>query len=479
MSRLRVLLANIAAVMSGKAVAAVAGLATIMVLTRNLGPEEFGYYRTVLTFATFASVLADCGLYMVTLREMSRPGADGARVVGTALPLRLMSSISVLLLACALAWTFPYDRIVKWGVFIGAGVYTCFQASELLLAVFQSVLKQGRNAVAEGTGALVTLACVWILAIAHGGPLAMLGATFLGSLVALAISWRLARGLVPFRLSWNAQGWRRYLVLGLPMAGSQILRLAILRGDSLILSLLQPAVAVGLYGVSTKIFELATSLAFMFGGLMMPALSSAFDRDRAEFSRVLGHTVDTAVIYGVGAILALAPFAPQVLSVIAGPDFADGAPALVVISFAIGLAALSHVLRFALVAYERSRVILEADAVACVVGFIAYFSLIPKFSLLGAAAGTVIAETASLLGMLHGLRRAGVPLPSPVNLLKAIAAGGIAFAAILGCNQLEVPWPLTLLLTGAVYLLLLALTRAIPPELISSVLRRDPYQRSA
>jgi O-antigen/teichoic acid export membrane protein len=480
MSRLRVLLANAAAVMSGKAVTAVAGLATIMVLTRNLGPQEFGYYRTVLTFATFASVLADCGLYMVTLREMSRPGVDGARVVGTVLPLRLMSSISVLLLACALAWTFPYDRIVKWGVFIGAGVYTCFQASELLLAVFQSVLKQGRSAAAEGTGAIVTLTCVWILAVVHGGPLAMLGATFFGTLVALAIAWRLARALVPFRLTWDVAGWRHYLVLGLPMAGSQILRLAILRGDSLILSLLQPAVAVGLYGVSTKIFELATSLAFMFGGLMMPSLSSAFEHDRADFSRVLGHTVDTAVIYGVGAVLALAPFAPQVLSLIAGPEFADGAPALVVISFAIGLAGLSHVLRFALVAYERSRLILEADAVACLLGFVAYFSLIPKFSLLGAAIGTVIAEFISLLGMLRGLRRAGVPLPSPVNLFKAVGAGGLGYAAIVACNQLEVPWLLSLLLAGVVYLVVLALTRAIPPELIASVLRRrDTYQRSA
>src|SRR6516162_4389771 len=93
-SRLRVVLANVVAVVSGKAVAAVAGLATIMVLTRNLGPQEFGYYRIVLTFAAFASVLADCGLYMVTLREMSRPDADAARVAGAALPLRLASSIS-------------------------------------------------------------------------------------------------------------------------------------------------------------------------------------------------------------------------------------------------------------------------------------------------------------------------------------------------------------------------------------------------
>ena len=480
MSRLRVLLANIAAVVSGKVVAALAGLATIMVLTRDLGPQEFGYYRTVLTYAAFASVLADCGIYMVTLREMSRPGADPSRVAGTALPLRLTSSISVLLLACALAWAFPYDRIVKWGVLIGAGVYTCIQASELMVAVFQSVLKQGRNAIAEGTGALVTLACVWVLAVMHGGALAMLGATLFGSLLALTISWRLARRLVPFRINFDMRLWRNYIVLGLPIAGSQILTMAILRGDSLILSLFQPASAVGLYGVSTKLFELATSLAFMFGGLMMPSLTLAAVRGREDFPRVLGHTLDTVAIYGIGAILALAPFAPQVLTLIAGPEFAAGAPALMVICFAIGLAALSHVLRFALVACERPRLVLEADAAACVLGFAAYFVLIPKFSLLGAAVGTVIAEACSLVGMLRGLRRVGVPFPSLVNLAKATGAGILAIASMGLCNQLDLAWMLSLLIGGAVYLAVLAVTHAIPPELLAIVFRRrDPYQTSA
>jgi len=476
MSRLRALLANVAAVVSGKAVAAVAGLATIMVLTRHLGPQDFGYYRTVLTYAAFASVLADCGIYMVTLREMSRPGADAARVAGTAIPLRLASTIGVLSLACAVAWTFPYDRIVKWGVLIGAAVYTCLQTSELLVAVFQSVLQQGRNAIAEGTGALVTLGSVWILAVAHCGTLAMLGATLGGSLVALSISWRLAHSLVPFRLQWDIHRWPQFLVMGLPIAGSQILTMAILRGDSLILSLFQPAAAVGLYGVSTKIFELATSLAFMFGGLMMPSLTSAFAHDRANFPRMLGHTVDTAAIYGVGAIVVLTPFAPRVLSLIAGADFAAGAPALIVISFAIGLSALAHVLRFALVAYERPRLVLEADAVACLLGFVAYFALIPRFSLLGAAAGTVVAEGCSLVGMLRGLRRAGISLPAPLNLMKAILAGLIALGIIRACSRLE--WPLALFIGAVTYVALLALMRAIPPELIAIVFQRR-YQRSA
>src|SRR5579864_5228507 len=113
MSLLRSLATNMAAVASGKAMVALAGLATLMVLTRHLGPTEFGYYRTVLTYCAFAAVLADCGLYMINLREMSRAGADAERIAGNALALRLVSTGTMLLAAAAVAWTTPYDRTVK------------------------------------------------------------------------------------------------------------------------------------------------------------------------------------------------------------------------------------------------------------------------------------------------------------------------------------------------------------------------------
>ena len=200
MSLLRSLAANMAAIVSGKAMTAIAGLTTVMVLTRHLGPTEFGYYRTVLTYCAFAAVLADCGLYMINLREMSRAGANAARMAGNALTLRFVSTGGVLLAAAAIAWATPYDLTVKRGVLIGAAIYTCLQASDFLISIFQSVLKQGRNAVSEAIGALVTLAAVWVLATTRAGALPMLGATLLGAALALSISWRMAHRLVPLRL---------------------------------------------------------------------------------------------------------------------------------------------------------------------------------------------------------------------------------------------------------------------------------------
>lgn len=466
MSRLRALAANMAAVISGKAATALVGLLTVVALTRHLGPTEFGYYRTVLTYSAFAAVLADAGLYMVTLQQMSQGDGNAGRVLGSALPLRLLSTAGVLLAAAGFAWLTPYDPPVKWGMLIGAAIYTCLQTSDLLIAAFQSVLKQTRNAVAEVIGAVVTLAAVSALALTHVGALPMLGATLLGAAVALAVSIRLVRRLVPFRVSFDPAPWRQLLIRGLPLGGSQILDMAMLRGDSLLLSLFQPAAAVGLYGVPSKLFEITTSVPYMLAGLMMPALTASAATDRAEFSRQLGKTLDAVAVYGVGVVIALAPFAGRLLALISGQRFAAGAPALVVISFAVALAGLTHVLRFTLVACERPRLVLIGDAVACACAFAAYFALIPKFSLLGAAAGTVVAEASALIAMIVALRYAGWRLPSLVNPAKAVIAGALAVLAMEYLAGIGAPWLLALAAGGMLYLVLVALTRALPRELL-------------
>ena len=243
-----------------------------------------------------------------------------------------------------------------------------------------------------------------------------------------------------------------------------------LRGDSLLLSLFQPASAVGLYGVPAKLFEVTTSVPYILAGLMMPALTASAAEDRAGFSRQLGSTIDAAAVYGVGIVIAFAPFADRLLTLISGERFVAGAPALVLISFAVALASLTHVLRFTLVACGRPTLVLLGDSVACACAFVAYFGLIPRFSLLGAAAGTVVAEATALVAMSIGLRRAGRSLPSLVNPAKAVAAGALAALAMKYLAGFGTPWLLALAAGGALYLALLALTGTIPRELIVVIL---------
>lgn len=475
----RALMTSMAAGTAGKGITAVAGLLLIMVLTRALGPQEFGYYRTVLTYSAFASVLADLGMYLVGLREMSRPGADVARVAGNALMLRLVTTAAVLLAASFVGLLLPYDVEVKRGIFLGALIYTAIQGSEFLIAVFQRTMRQGGDAIAQASGAIASLGAVWVLSFWDAGVQAMLAATLLGAVLTLTVSWTLARQLVPFRPRFELGIWRRYVVAGLPLAGSHIFSMTMLRGDTLLLSLFQPAADVGLYGVPTKMFELITSLPYLFAGLMMPLLTAAAARevDAASsagegFDRLLAHALDAMLMFGLGCMLVLLFFSREILTFISGEAFAAGAPALMILSLAVLLAALSMVLRFALIALDRSRQVLIADACACAAALVAYFVLIPRFSLVGAATGTAIAEAGVLVGMALGLRRAGRPWPRCSSALRTAFAAVVGAVALWLLTGLELPWLIAMVLGGGVYVALLALTGAIPRELAASVLRR-------
>jgi O-antigen/teichoic acid export membrane protein len=108
--------------------------------------------------------------------------------------------------------------------------------------------------------------------------------------------------------------------------------------------------------------------------------------------------------------------------------------------------------------------------VACACAFAAYFALIPRLSLLGAAAGTVVAEASALVAMTVALRRAGWSLPSLVNPAKAVIAGALAALAMKYLAAFGAAWLLALAAGGALYLVVLLLTRAIPRELLLVVL---------
>lgn len=472
MNLVRALATNMAIGTAGKVVTTLIGLLTIAVLTRHLGPTEFGYYRTVLTFVSFACILADLGLYFVVLREISRPDADVPRVLGAALLLRLLGTGSVLFASACAALLLPYDGVVQRGMFLGALMYTAYQGTELLAAVFQMRLRQGRYVFAEIAGMLLALVAMLGLAWVGAGFIPMLAATVVGTLITFLLTWRFARGLQPFRLTLDLPLWRTFVAAGLPLAASHALGIAILRGDILVLSLLRPADEVGIYGVPAKMFEITAALPFMFAGFMLPVLTAAAaGRDRAAFARSLSDALAAVLMYGLAVILVFAFSGREVIRLIAGEAFVAGAPALAVLAFAMACNGISSVLRFALVSLERPRAVLLSDALGFVVAALAYPVLISLHSLLGAALARLLAECALLAGMTFGLRRAGYAVGLPPQTAPAAMAAAVAIATSILLRRLEVHWSVDLTVPCIVFLGLLVLLGAVPRTVLEAITR--------
>ncbi len=476
-TRARALTLNVIAMVVGKAAAVIIGLTALALLTRHLGPAGFGEYRTVLTFMAFAVMFADLGLRTVVLREISKPDSEPSLVIGAGLSLRLISVSVMVIIGAAIGLFMPYTKVVQVGLLLGGFYYVLLHGSMFFWAVFLRQLRQGQLMFAETIGGFVMLCGVVVAMVLDLGVFAMLMALVAGGLAQFTLSWYMAAKLQPFRLTANTRVWGDLVRMGLSLAGSEIALFAILRGDILILSILDTADAVGLYGVPSKIFEILGSLSSLFNGMIMPFFVAALaNAAREQLKQTLTNALDVMLVFGVGVVACCSAFAPEVLTLIAGSEFAPAAPALIFVSVAIAGNALSQPYRQLLFAMDLQHRSLRIDIGCLVVAAAAYLILIPVFSYVGAGIGTAIVEITLALALALALRREGVPGLIPPSWWKIILAGVVAVVAMRSLIFVRWPWFLAIVSGGAIYLGTLVAIGAIPISYLREVVKTQKSQ---
>ena len=453
--------------MAGRLIVAIIGLASVALLTRHLGPDGFGLYRTILTVTGVGAIAADLGMDMVVLRTLSR-GDISRGFLASALILRLTATGCIMLLVAAAAQLLPYGDVVTTGVWIAAPFYICFQAALMLQGVFQKHLRQDLQMAAETAGNLVMLGIIYLGILTGQGVLFMIAAMVAGGFVQLTILVIAAGRFEPLFEQVDPRQWWPLLREGLPIAGSQAALMMILRGDILLLSLLASATAVGLYGVPSKMFEVLGAIGAIYSGIMMPRFIEAMRG--GHLNSVAVGAFDGALIAAGSIILSLGLFAEPVLVLVAGSEFAPAAAALVLVSVGIGANIISRLLRNLLLAQEHQHLLLRTDLAVLVFAIALYVSLIPKLSYIGAALAT--AATESILALtLSAIAYRKTGLHYPTNRLIRIGLA-IAIAAIGALMMEAMPWLLNLILTNVVFLIALFVLKIISREYIFSLLNR-------
>lgn len=465
----RTLAGNMVVVTLGKAIAVVVGLASMAILARHLGPESFGHYRTALTYMSIAAVPADLGLYMVTLREITRPDANQSKILSAALTLRLLTSIAILSGGAIIAMLIPYEHDVHIGIWLSMLVYIGYQGTEFLAAVFQARLAQTPRMIGETVGGLAMLAAVAAVAWFGGGALWMIVATAAGALLSFAWCWWQAEKLIRFGFSIDWKIWHQLVIMGLPVAGSQMLIIALVRGDTFVLSLFHSATDVGLYGIPTKIFEILTTLSFIFGGSMMGFFVRAVsDGDQALFEKRFNDAIETMMVFGLGVAIFMLFHAADVLRLVGGDAYVAGAPALQLLGIAIAAQNMVHMFRYGMTSREKQQLVLRVDMIAVVMGFSLYLILIPPYSFVGAASATAINEVLTLACLFY-FARGEVSYLGLSRILRVLLSASVLAAILWGCRAMDIYWLLAVPISGVFYIGALIVFGVLKREILTGL----------
>jgi O-antigen/teichoic acid export membrane protein len=323
--------------LGGKIGAGLSVFAVNLLLTRLLPPAEVGAYYLVFSLVAAVTILGQFGVSQVAIRRMGEllaqedvPSAH--RVARHAILIVSMTAVGgfVLLLALplegVLARLFPATPI---------GALVPLAAAWAALSLIQSVVSEVFRGMAEIRRAVITFDLVPTLSTA----LVLLALVLFArnvtlrdvlwiSLIAVAANTAFALFGLSRRFrswSWSTGELVALVRLGLPVWLATIAMVAATNAPLWIIGAFRSGEEIALFGVATKLANVAALPLLMVNGVLSPLIPQMFARGRREDLQViLQGTAALAAIPGILGLLFLVVFREHGLAWIFGAFYAKG-----------------------------------------------------------------------------------------------------------------------------------------------------------
>ena len=120
MSIARKILENTFIQVLGKLITAALSIVVLKIISGYLGTSGYGDYTTVYQFLAFFGIIADFGIYTITVKEMSRDESKIPTILGNVMGLRTFLAILAMVLAVLAVFLVPrYENtLIPFGVLI-------------------------------------------------------------------------------------------------------------------------------------------------------------------------------------------------------------------------------------------------------------------------------------------------------------------------------------------------------------------------
>lgn len=383
---------NVAFSSIAKILSTVLALVSIGFITRYLGKEGFGSYATVLAFLSFFSAFFDLGLYSISTREISRPGADEEKIMSNIFSLRIISSLFVLILAPAVVFFFPYPEEVERGILIMAASFIFSSAYQVLNGVFQKNLAMDKVAISELIGKVIQVVVV-IAAVKLNLGMDWIFASLLFYMIAsFCMVYLWSKKYIQLKISFDISYWKSFLKESYPMGISAIITFAYFKMDTILLSLIKSNSEVGIYNAAYKVIENITFFPAMIIGLILPIMSQNIFQNKERFKDVSNKTFKVFAVLALPLVIAVIFLSGGIINLIGGAGFAESAGVLQILVFALALIFFGHFFNAIMIAANLQKKLMYILGLAAFLNIASNLFVISKYSYLGAAYTSVFTE---------------------------------------------------------------------------------------
>lgn len=412
----------------GKVLSTALGLFSLALITRYLGQSGYGEYTTVINYLTIFAVLADFGLTLVTVQMISgvEKGEKENKILNNLFTFRLISIILFLALSPIVLFFIPYSASIKIGILITAPFFIFPALTQIIVGLLQKRLKMGKAVIAEVSSRLVLIVGIVLAWQMKAGLNGILLATLASGASSFILHYILARNLAQFKLAWDFEFWKMIIKKSWPLAITIVLNLLYLRTDIIFLSLYKSSAEVGIYGAAYRVIDVLTTIPFMFAGLILPIITTAWlEKRKAYFKKTLQRAFDFMIIISLPLLVGGIMLARPIMIAVAGEDFAASGQILSLLMVAVTFIFAGTMFSHAVIAIDKQKKLIGFYIFTSISALLGYLILIPLYSSVGAAIVTIYSEAIIAIFSAYCVYKYTKFLPTINTFLKTVIASFI------------------------------------------------------
>ncbi|MDD2487029.1 MAG: oligosaccharide flippase family protein [Candidatus Gracilibacteria bacterium] len=419
---------NTIAQLAGKVSTAFISIFLIKILTNYLSVDDYGLYSKVYNYLSIFAVIADMGLFTITIREISANKDNKAivqKIIGNMMTIRMSLGIAIIFLSVGIAYFLPgyNSKLALYSIFITSFFVFFGLMNSAILSLLQAYLKTEFSFISTTVGKLSNFAFVLLVifvlfpkAMVASDPslqfqsfLWLMFAGVFGNIVMTSIIYMYSRKVEKISFGFDLAHIKNLVKTSIPYGIAMFLNVVYFKIDVIILSLMEDKnivnTSIGLYSVPMKIVEVG----MLFGGLflqsMLPLFTNAIKKKESEeMYSLVSRSYKLLFAFGIAIVGFSLANGFGILSLVANKEYLDHTKYIYnsldsfnIVVFVFLFCFISSIFTYILIANNEQGRLLKVNFYLTILNIILNVALIPKFSFIGSSIATLISQIVMLV----------------------------------------------------------------------------------
>jgi len=366
-------------------------------IARYLGVSLFGDYSFVFAFISFFTIVANFGLDVIGIREMSHDIKIAKKIISTSLVLRTILSILAIFLAVITIYFMPVNEVIERGVILASISLLFYSLSLSCISFFLTKLEMIYFFLSETISKILYAFMIFIVFWKNLGYLALISCYVLMTFFQFLISYYFIKRKI--KISWKMdKDIAKYLIKeSWPLAIMLILASIYFRIDTIMLNFMKTSADVGYYSAAYTFAQGFTIIATAIAGSLFPLLSKNWKKSRRNFKKILSISVKYISIIAIPISFAFTIRAKEIIPLIYGNQYLSSILSFQILLWATLLIFFTSLFDNAVISTGRQKLTTIVALTTVIINIMLNFLLIPKYGIEGAAFATVVSEATNVL----------------------------------------------------------------------------------